>query len=161
DEMFSRFLYAATARYARPDGGTSASVTAIDPVDVREFHQKWFCPNNAVVVIVGDVVEDEMLQLATEVFGTWRGQSPSLRIALTSPSDERPKTRIVMKTDAPQTELRIGHISIPRTHADYLPVTVMNAILGGLFSSRINLNLRERHGYTYSAHSSIDWRISA
>ncbi len=65
---------------------------------------------------------------------------------------------IVAKRDAAQSELRIGHIGVPRTHPDYFNIVVMNAVLGGLFSSRINLNLREAHGYTYGASSYFDWR---
>src|SRR5207253_2207103 len=65
---------------------------------------------------------------------------------------------IVSKPDAPQSELRLGHVGLPRRHPDYFPAVIMNAILGGLFSSRINLNLREAHGYTYGAHSYFDWR---
>lgn len=68
---------------------------------------------------------------------------------------------IVEKPDAAQAELRIGHVGIPRNHRDYFKVSVMNALLGGLFSSRINLNLRERHGYTYGAGSYFDWRRDA
>jgi zinc protease len=65
---------------------------------------------------------------------------------------------IVSKSDAPQSELRIGHVGLPRRHPDYFPAVIMNAVLGGLFSSRINLNLREAHGYTYGASSYFDWR---
>jgi zinc protease len=65
---------------------------------------------------------------------------------------------LVAKADAAQSELRVGHVGLPRQHPDYFPATLMNAVLGGLFSSRINLNLREVHGYTYGAHSYFDWR---
>jgi zinc protease len=65
---------------------------------------------------------------------------------------------VVAKPDAPQSELRVGHVGLPRRNPDYFPVVIMNAVLGGLFSSRINLNLREVHGYTYGAHSYFDWR---
>jgi zinc protease len=68
---------------------------------------------------------------------------------------------LVHKSDAPQSEVRVGHVAIPRFHPDYFPVVVMNAILGGLFSSRLNLNLREQHAYTYGAHSAFDWRRAA
>jgi zinc protease len=66
--------------------------------------------------------------------------------------------QIVAKPDAAQSEVRIGHIGVPRTTPDYFDIVVMNAVLGGLFSSRINLNLREAHGYTYGASSYYDWR---
>ncbi|HET7458945.1 MAG TPA: pitrilysin family protein [Gemmatimonadaceae bacterium] len=65
---------------------------------------------------------------------------------------------VVANADAPQSELRVGHVGVPRRHPDYFAIVVMNALLGGLFSSRINLNLREAHAYTYGAHSSYDWR---
>ncbi len=65
------------------------------------------------------------------------------------------------RSDAPQTELRVGHASVPRLHPDFYAITVMNAILGGLFNSRINLNLRERHAFTYGAFSSFEWRRHA
>jgi zinc protease len=68
---------------------------------------------------------------------------------------------IIAKPDAPQSELRIGHVGIPRNHPDFFPVNVMNAVLGGLFNSRINLNLREAHGYTYGAFSTFEWRRQA
>ena len=68
---------------------------------------------------------------------------------------------IISKSDAPQSELRIGHVGIPRNHPDFFPVNVMNSVLGGLFNSRINLNLREVHGYTYGAFSGFDWRRQA
>jgi zinc protease len=68
---------------------------------------------------------------------------------------------LVERPDAPQSELRVGHVGLPRSHPDYFPVLLMNAILGGLFSSRINLNLRERHAYTYGAHSAFEWRRGA
>jgi zinc protease len=64
----------------------------------------------------------------------------------------------VHKPEAPQSELRVGHVGLPRKHPDFFPTLVMNAVLGGLFGSRINLNLREQHGYTYGASSYYDWR---
>jgi zinc protease len=69
-----------------------------------------------------------------------------------------PRVHLVAKDDAVQSELRIGHPGPPRLHADYFPLVIMSAILGGLFNSRINLNLREAHGYTYGAFSAFDWR---
>src|SRR6185312_6082173 len=68
---------------------------------------------------------------------------------------------IVNKSGAPQSELRVGHGGVPRSHPDYFPIVVMNALLGGLFSSRINLNLRERNAYTYGARSAFEWRRGA
>jgi zinc protease len=71
------------------------------------------------------------------------------------------RIHIVNKNDAPQSEVRVGHRGVPRSHPDYFPVVVMNALLGGLFSSRLNLNLRERKAYTYGARSAFAWRRGA
>jgi zinc protease len=71
------------------------------------------------------------------------------------------RTVIVEKSGAPQSELRVGHVGVPREHPEHLAIVVMNAILGGLFSSRINLNLREKHAFTYGASSGFDWRRAA
>ena len=65
---------------------------------------------------------------------------------------------LVRKLDAPQSELRVGHVGPTRLTPDYFPLVLCNAILGGLFSSRLNLNLREQHAYTYGASSGVDWR---
>jgi zinc protease len=78
-----------------------------------------------------------------------------------TPSVSAPRVTLVEKPEAAQSELRIGHIGVPRAHPRYFELTVLNAVLGGLFSSRINLNLRERHGYTYGAFSGFDWRVQA
>jgi zinc protease len=68
---------------------------------------------------------------------------------------------LIAKAEAAQAEIRLGHVGIPRKNPDYFPIVVMNSVLGGLFSSRINLNLREKHGYTYGASSYFDWRKNA
>ncbi len=81
-------------------------------------------------------------------------------------ADDRPgsdarRAVLVAKPDAQQSELRLAHVGAPRSTPDYFPLLVMNSILGGLFNSRVNLNLRERHGYTYGARSGFDWRRGA
>jgi zinc protease len=94
-------------------------------------------------------------------FGDW-STPPGHEVPIdTSAMRATRSVRLVAKRDAPQSELRVGHVGIPRNHPDYFPVSVMNAILGGLFSSRINLNLRERHAYTYGAFSGFEWRRHA
>jgi len=111
--------------------------------------------------VVGDVDEPAVMQLADEILGDWHapaGSAPSLSVA---PRATSRGVHLVHKAEAPQSELRIGHAAVPRTHPDFHALAVMNAILGGLFNSRINLNLRERHAYTYGAFSHFDWRRQA
>jgi zinc protease len=104
------------------------------------------------------VTLDEGVALARKSFGAWKGARKNIVVKADVPARSARASRIVSKADAAQSELRIGHVGVPRVNEDYFPVVVMNAILGGLFSSRINLNLREVHGYTYSASSYYDWR---
>jgi zinc protease len=103
----------------------------------------------------------EAERLAARVFGEWTGGTPGRIAAVATPARTTRAVHVIRKEDAAQSELRIGHVGLPRMHPDFFPVTVMNAVLGGLFSSRINLNLREEHAYTYGAHSGFAWRRAA
>jgi predicted Zn-dependent peptidase len=96
-------------------------------------------------------------------FGSWR-PSGSAAPPVKFPPVDQPATRTVYLVDkpgAPQSQIRIGWIGVPRSTPDYFPLVVMNTILGGSFSSRLNMNLREQHGYTYGASSAFDMRASA
>jgi zinc protease len=104
---------------------------------------------------------EHAVKLASAHFGDWVGTAPPVAEPVAAQRFPEPRVHLVHKADAPQSEVRVGHVAIPRLHEDYFPVVVMNAILGGLFSSRLNLNLREVHAYTYGAHSAFDWRRAA
>lgn len=161
NEAFSRFLYAAESRYARPDGGDERSVRAIEQADVQSFYHARYLPGAVTLIVAGDAAPDAVAAMANEVLGDWRGGTPPELSTSDAAARRSRAVQIVSKADAPQSELRIGQIGIPRNHPDYFAFVVMNAILGGLFSSRINLNLREEHGYTYGAFSGVDWRCQA
>ena len=161
DEMFERFTYDPASRYSRPDGGSEASVRAISREDVAGFHERRFRPAGATLIIAGDVSVEDGMRLASATFGAWTGDAPAAALTTDAPARRARAIHLVAKEDAPQSELRIGHPGVPRTHPDYFGIVVMNAVLGGLFSSRINLNLRERHAYTYGAFSEFDWRRQA
>jgi zinc protease len=159
DEAFSRFLYASGSRYAEPIGGTGKSISAITRENVIEFFGSFYVPTSATVIIVGDIDESEGLDLVRAALGQWHGAAaPTVESTAAETRATGRALEIVDKADAAQSELRLGHAGIPRSHPDYFKVVIMNALLGGLFSSRINLNLRERHGYTYGASSYFDWR---
>lgn len=158
DESFARFIYAEGSRYGEPMSGSASSVSRITRQDVVEFYERGYVPETVTLIVAGDISVDEGVHLVESSFGKWSGErSPS-----TSRADKSARTEtgveIIAKPDAAQSELRIGHVGVPRSHPDYFNIVVMNAVLGGLFSSRINLNLREAHGYTYSASSYYDWR---
>lgn len=161
DELFTRFLYEPRSRFARPEGGDESSVAALDADDVRAFYRARYQPAATTIIIAGDVTPESAAALVERAFGDWSGPAPTPSRTTDRPVRTGRAVHVVSKADAPQSELRIGHVGLPRTHPNYFPAVVMNAVLGGLFNSRVNLNLREAHGYTYGAFSSFDWRRQA
>jgi zinc protease len=161
DELFSRFLYTAQSRYARPEGGDEDSVDAIMREHLLTFYETRYLPGGTTIIAAGDVSVDEVEAMVRRAFGDWTGGAPQRVVSDDLPARQDRAVHIIAKSDAPQTELRLGHVGIPRNHPDFFPVNVMNAVLGGLFNSRINLNLREAHAYTYGAFSAFEWRRQA
>jgi zinc protease len=161
DEQFARAAYAPTARYASPAAGSAASVRALTREVVEAFYAHHYQPGATTLVFAGDVTVAGATALAESLFGDWRGERSSDAPRAVDSAPHAGLVRVVAKADAPQSEVRVGHVGLPRTHPDYFDAMVMNAILGGLFSSRINLNLREAHGYTYGAFSAFEWRRAA
>ena len=161
DDMFARFAYAASSRYALPDGGTVVTVTGLNTSAVREFYRRRYSARSTTLILVGDVTVEQARAMVADAFGSWSGRDVPRADVSDAPAELTRAVHVVAKADAPQSELRLGHVGVPRLHPDYFAIVVMNAILGGLFSSRINLNLREAHAYTYGAFSSFDWRRNA
>jgi zinc protease len=161
DEMFTRFTYEAASRYSRPAGGATHDVEAITRDDVLRFYEARYRPAGMTLIAAGDVSPDQIEQLAHVTFDDWAGTLIGTEVTSDRPARDTRAVHVVAKADAPQSELRVGHPGPPRNTPDYFPIVVMNAVLGGLFSSRINLNLREAHGYTYGAFSGFDWRRRA
>jgi zinc protease len=158
DEKFSEFLYDDESRYSRPDEGSAESVSSLSRSDVEQFYRTNYNSGATTVIIAGDISSENAKKLVVEAFQKWpRGSSPHQTLSGKARRN-RKSTHIVNKPGAPQSELRLGHVGLPRKHPDFFPTLVMNAVLGGLFGSRINLNLREAHGYTYGASSFYDWR---
>jgi zinc protease len=161
DDHFARAVYASGARYAVPAAGNTESVRRLTAATVRRFHETHYRPAATTLVLAGDVTSANAHALADELFGDWSGTAVTTNRRTVDTAPAGSIVRVVAKADAPQSELRVGHVGLPRRHPDYFAATVMNAVLGGLFSSRINLNLREEHGYTYGAFSAFEWRRDA
>jgi zinc protease len=158
DEKFSEFLYDDESRYSKPDEGSTESVKSLTRDDVEQFYRSNYSSGATTVIVAGDVTSENAKKLVVEAFRKWP-HGPSRQRPLSGKARRtRKSTHIVDKPDAPQSELRVGHVGLPRKHPDFFSTLVMNAVLGGLFGSRINLNLREAHGYTYGASSFYDWR---
>ena len=161
DEAFEAAVYDRSSRYATSLGGSESSVSAIDADGIRSLYASRYSPASTTLIITGDVDVSQARKLADARFGDWSGAAASRAARADKPARDTRATHHVIRRDSPQSELRIGHVGVPRTHPEYFHLVVMNAILGGLFNSRINLNLREAHAYTYGAFSAFDWRRDA
>jgi zinc protease len=158
DEKFSEFIYSDDSRYSRPDEGSADSVTSLSRSDVERFFKANYRSNSTTVILVGDISTVAARKLVGKAFHNWPSGAAESQGLIATRRTNRKSVHIVDKRDAPQSELRVGHVGLPRKVPDFFPTLVMNAVLGGLFGSRINLNLREAHGYTYGASSYYDWR---
>ena len=161
DERFTSALYKSDSRFSVQEGGSERTVTPLTVEECRAWHTQQFAPSVTALVIAGDVDVDTALQVASENLGDWMAAEPTPAIVDDSPSRDYPSVQLLDRPGAPQTEVRLGHVGLPRLIPDYFDVVVMNAILGGVFNSRINLNLRERNAFTYGAFSSFEWRRDA
>src|SRR5687767_2450380 len=161
DERFTSSLYKSGSRFSAPESGSERSVQQLTVDACRSWHAQQFAPAVTALIVAGDVEIDQVLQLATENLGDWTAAAPAPVSVDDLPAREYRSVRVLDRPGAPQTELRVGHVGLPRLHPDYFDVVVMNAILGGVFNSRINMNLRERNAFTYGAFSSFEWRRDA
>jgi len=153
-------LYGRAHPYGYTELGTEASIKALNRDDLQKFWSQNFVPNNAALVVSGRITEAELKPLVEKAFGDWQKGTPT-ESAIGQPSTTSSRLVIVDKPGAPQTQLRVASIGVARNTPDYAALRIMNEALGGLFSSRINLNLREAHGYTYGASSQFVLRRTA
>lgn len=162
DRAFQALVFGDAHPYGRSTSGTRETVEAITLEDVRAFWRTWYRPNNATLVIVGDLTVAEAQALAQRAFGGWeRAALPSQAAYPASTTRSGTTIHIVDKPKAAQSSFRIGGIGVPRSTPDYYALTVLNTALGGSFTSRLNAKLREEKGYTYGAGSSFSMRRSA
>jgi zinc protease len=156
-QVTSVALYGSRHPYGYTELGTEASVKGMSRQDMADFWAHNFVPNNAALIVAGDISMAQLRALAEKAFAAWQRGAP-VRPALRDPETTSARVVIVDKPGSPQTELRVAWIGPARSTPDFLPLQVMNNELGGLFSSRINMNLREQHGYSYGARSGFAFR---
>jgi zinc protease len=155
--VLPKLLYGQGHAYSLPltGSGTAASVSALARADLVAFHDTWFKPNNATVIVVGDTSLAEMLPRLEALLGTWEpGEVPQKNIAPVAAPD-RPRIFLVDRPDSQQSIIYAGQLLGPKANSDELALQAMNDILGGSFVSRINLNLREDKGWTYGSRTGI------
>ncbi|HWR36821.1 MAG TPA: pitrilysin family protein [Clostridia bacterium] len=157
DRVFSRVVYGDKHPYGYLEIGTEEGNKSITRDELIGFWKTGYVPSNSALVVAGDMTFSEVKSLAEKYLGQWQGTGK-----YEGPPAFSSKTRrtvfVVDKPDSPQTQLRIGTVGVSHSSPDYVGLRVMNMALGGAFSSRINMNLREKHGYSYGAFSRFVFR---
>jgi predicted Zn-dependent peptidase len=169
DRAFARVLYGSHP-YGHLAGGSEEGLASTTRTDAAEFHARWYWPDRLTLIIVGAAAHDEMVSAAAAAFGAVpsleerlapAGDDPDAHAFVSGPLPaDGPRLTVVDRPGAPQSELRVGHLGAARSEPDYHAIVVMNMLLGGQFVSRLNMNLREKRGYTYGVRSAFDFRVS-
>jgi zinc protease len=154
----NRMLYGDSA-YGYSTLGTEPSLRAITREDLAGFWMHDWVPSNAALVVAGDIRESELRKLAETGFGRWAGPAALPRIEA-APAAPTRAIYVVDNPGASQTSLAVATVGAARNTPDYIALEVLNMVFGGQFTSRINMNLREEHGYTYGAYSGFAFRQS-
>lgn len=130
---------------------TAESINATTEELLRGEHAKRFRPERALLVITGRIQEAEAMKLASQAFGDWKGQGPAALDTPKAPGGAKPVRILLERPGSVQSTVRLGSPGIAATAADQVPLRMASTILGGGFSSRVNIKLREEKGYTYGA----------
>lgn len=152
---FERLVFG-NSYYGFPEIGFAESMARISNDDVKDFFARTFTASNAKIVSVGNLNEEEIVSLFNKYFNEWISTSDNNQY-FENPKRKKTSYYFIHKSDSAQSEIRVGHISKKRNTIDFIPTKIMNTILGGQFSSRINSNLREKRGFTYGANSSFHY----
>lgn len=154
--VFEKLIYGIDSPYGLPEIGTMETVGRIELNDIRFFYETLLTPGNSTLIAVGDISRSALENKLNAAFTGWHTYDPPV-ISIDNPIRQKTRVFFIHKEDAAQSEIRIGHSSQGRNTPDFFPRMIMNMILGGQFSSRINLNLREDKGFTYGASSAFNF----
>ncbi len=163
EKAFPEVIYADGVPYARPLGGVEETVSRLDRDVLVARHAALMRPEASTLIVCGDLDELPVEAMVRNAFGAWQAEGiarPELPEAPDAAAGDR-RVVVVDRPDAPQSEIRVGHVGTARLTDDFHALSVMNALLGGLFNSRLNMLLREERGYTYGVSSSFDMRRAA
>jgi len=141
--------------------GTEESVAGLSVADLQSYYGTNFRPNNATLIVVGDVTQGQVEAKVNQFFGSWQRGDVTPVTYSDPPKLGTTTIYLIDKPGAAQSSFRIATVGVPRSTKDYFALTVMNTILGGSFTSRLNNNLRETKGYTYGARSGFEMRRAA
>lgn len=161
DLAFPAILFGTQHPYGRPAPGNEESIDRIGVDAVKWFYNSHYAPNSATLIAVGDITAEELEGKIAALFGGWERREVILPDFPDVPKPATTTIYLIDKPGAGQSSFRVGLVGVPRLTPDYFPLDVTNTILGGSFTSRLNMNLRETKGFTYGAGSRFDMRQSA
>ncbi len=154
-QAFHRLAYGASHPYGTDAGGTEKTVRSISRDAVAVHYRNHLTPDCCIAIVIGPVTGDECRRLLGETLSSWGQNPPDASPPQAPPPNSTKGFFLIDRPGSPQAEIRMGHPSLPRNSSDFFPVIIVNRILGGQFSSRLNANLRERRGFTYGAWSTF------
>jgi len=158
ERAFARAVYGLHP-YGHAAIGAEDALAAITRDDVLSFHGEQYRPGRATAILVGDATHERLRRLAETAFRAWEsGRWPSIELP-PPPSDARERLMLIDRPGSPQSELRVGHVGVPRSSPDYHALLALNMVLGGQFVSRLNMKLREEKGYTYGVRTAFEFRV--
>lgn len=156
DQIFDMIVLGKTNNYSFPVSGYEETVKLINVDEVKAYYKRFFSPSNSALIVVGDVNQSELVNLLNKYFSEWKNTQNNFSFSASS-AEPNKKIYLYHKEGSVQTEIRVGHLTPKRNQKDFFQRYLLNTILGGQFTSRINLNLRERNGYTYGATSRFQY----
>jgi zinc protease len=162
NRVFVSAVYDPNTPYSRLSGGTKASVESITRDDVINWHRTMYSPSNTTVMFVGDITMAAARALVESTLGKWTGATPTMA-KLDNRILPASATRVIL-VDRPgsvQSSVIVGQGTVGWGTADYFPLSAIAQVLGGGFGSRINTNLREKHGWTYGAFANFNPQVGA
>lgn len=157
--VYPSLIFGRTHPYGHPLIGDEMSARALVRGEVVNFYDTFYRPNNSVLLAVGDVTPDQLMPKLEKAFAGWKpAQVPAVDVSAAAATRARNTIYVVDRPGAAQSVLTIGHVGVPRSTEDFFAILVLNTLLGGQFTSRVNMNLRESKGYTYGARTAFDLR---
>lgn len=151
-------FFAEDTPYVRPVDGSIESIAHIQRDSMRGYTEANYRPGGGGLVVVGDVEPAEVQAMVREHLGAWEGDPATVPDFTVEPRTRQRTVTVVNRPASVQSEIRVGHVGASRSTPDYYPLSIANMVLGGMFTSRLNLNLREEHGWTYGVRSRFTFR---
>lgn len=154
NEKIVEFIYGSASTYGRSPLGNEATVQRLTAQDARAFHRERYAAADGALVLVG-AIDDELTSAAAKIFAAWQSKPAATADFIPGNVPASSQIHLVDRPGSVQSEIRVGQMGVNRLDPDYFPLLIMNALLGGAFTSRLNMNLREKQGWTYGVRSAF------